>query len=217
MAIGGRPKEEGGHRPLKISIDKFVSEGLEKVGNKSQFLEKLARPVLEKLDPGEASFFLWRIDVYISQGIIQATKKGDFKQVNALSWLANSLEDARKLCGVPPSNFKFSQEALTVQDKLISDYFKDIDLIRRKNLHDSAKAMALARSLIMKLPPHMKKDLELPLKVAWESFSKRYNERLPKDSIEERYWRPLVGAVEVDLLIDKISTLLHESLKINQL
>jgi hypothetical protein len=105
MALGGRPKEQGGHKPLKISVDKFVAEALEKVGNKSQFIESVAYPVLKKLDPGEASVFLWEIDAYISQHIKAATNNRNFEQVQALSWLADQLEDARKLCGNPPSNY----------------------------------------------------------------------------------------------------------------
>ena len=99
----GRPKEQDGHKRINISVDKFVAQGLEKVGNKSQFLESVARPVLEKMDPGEASIFLWQIDIYLSQGIIAATKERDFGQVQALGWLASQLEDARKLCGIPQS------------------------------------------------------------------------------------------------------------------
>jgi len=99
--MGGRPKEEGGHKTLKISVDKFVSDGLKKVPNKSQFIEKVARPVLEKLDPGELSPFLWQVDFCIRQKIIDATKEDNFKLVSGLSFIANCLEDARKLCGKP--------------------------------------------------------------------------------------------------------------------
>lgn len=120
MVLGGRPKEQGGHKPLKISVDKFVAQGLEKVGNKSQFLESVARPVLEKMDPGEASIFLWQIDIYLSQGIIAATKEGNFGQVQALGWLASQLEDARKLCGIPQS-----KEELQLKRKMIFESEKD--------------------------------------------------------------------------------------------
>ncbi len=108
ITLGGRPKEQGGHKTLNISVDKFVAEALAKVDNKSQFIEKVARPVLEQLDPGEASVFLWQIDVYISQQIITATQNQNFNQAQALSWLASQLEDARKLCGIPPSDFNIS-------------------------------------------------------------------------------------------------------------
>lgn len=113
MALGGRPKEQGGHKPLKISVEKFVAEALEKVGNKSQFLEKLAKPVLQQLDPGEASIFVWQINVFLSQKIIEATQQSNYAQVQALAWLADQLEDARKLCGVPELN----NELLKQKDK----------------------------------------------------------------------------------------------------
>lgn len=112
----GRPKEKRGHKRHNISFDRFISEALEKVGNKSQFLEKVARPVLEKLDPGEASVFLWQIDKDIIQGINEATQKRDFKQVSALSWLADCLDDARKLCGPPPPNVKDEEKTKPKDD-----------------------------------------------------------------------------------------------------
>lgn len=218
MALGGRPKEEGGHKDLKISVNKFVREGLEKVGNKSQFIEKLARPVLEKLDPGEASVFLWRIDIYISQGIIQAAKKGDFKQVNALSWIANSLEDARGLCRLPPSNFKLPQEGLAAQDKFIYDCFEDIDEIRRVDVqHSSAEAMVLLRSLKSKLRSWMKEKLDPDWNEQWNSFVRRHNEDRPTYDDRLMGWQPECGAPEVAFLISKISALLHEALKTGQL
>jgi hypothetical protein len=130
LALGGRPKEQGGHKPLKISVDKFVADGLEKVNNKSQFLEEVARPILEKLDPGDASIFLWQIDAYISQGIIQAGKKGDYKQIQALGWLAEQLRDARKLCGIPPPEYKspFETQKDSSQDYSTSLYNEIVKL-----------------------------------------------------------------------------------------
>lgn len=105
-SYAGRPKEEGSHTPLRISVNKFVSEALEKVPNKSKFLEEVAQPILEKLDPGDASYFLWQIDDFLSRGIEKANREKDFKQAYALSWLGNCLEDARKLCGAPPPGFR---------------------------------------------------------------------------------------------------------------
>ena len=126
LALGGRPEEEGGHKPLKISVDKFVAQGLEKVGNKSQFLESVARPVLEKLDPGEASVFLWKIDIYLSQGIVVAAKEGNFSQVQALGWLANQLEDARKLCGIPQSNGELKEKLTPTWEKQVWENLNEL-------------------------------------------------------------------------------------------
>lgn len=38
-SYSGRPKEEGGHKPLKISVNKFTHNVLQEVGNKSKFIE----------------------------------------------------------------------------------------------------------------------------------------------------------------------------------
>lgn len=130
MALGGRPKEQGGHKPLKISVDKFVAQALEKVDNKSQFIEKVVRPVLEQLDPGEASAFLWQIDVYISQQIIVATNNANFKQAQALSWLAGQLEDARKLCGIPPADFKTPAVTSVTAEETELDKAKAISMMK---------------------------------------------------------------------------------------
>lgn len=122
----GKPKEEGGHKRINISVNEFIVEGLKKVGNKSQFLEKVARPMIEKLDPGEASVYLWRTDILISQGIISATEKGDFKQVQALGWMAGQLEDARKLCGVPPLDFKLEKPHVDNGSQFLAEQVKRV-------------------------------------------------------------------------------------------
>lgn len=110
----------------------------------------------------------------------------------------------------PDASSKRKEEALTFLDAFKYRCFRDVDVIRKEQLHDSARAMVLARSLIMKLPPSEKKELELPLELAWKRFWKKYNERRPKDSVEERYWKPLAGAAEVDFLIGEICRVLHE-------
>jgi hypothetical protein len=115
----GRSKEKGGHKRHNVSFEKFISDALKKVGNKSQFLESVARPVLKKLDPGEASVFLWQIDNLLSQGIIKATKEGNFEQVQALSWIADQLEDARRLCGTPQGGTQEYRHERRVEKKRV--------------------------------------------------------------------------------------------------
>lgn len=124
----GRPKEQGGHKRINVTVEKFVSDALQKVPNKSQFLEKVARPVLEQLDPGEASVYVWKIEMFISQGIIKATQEGNFKQAQALGWLADQLEDARALCGMPPSNLEFS--ALKSTEESQEDKARALTILR---------------------------------------------------------------------------------------
>lgn len=98
MALGGRPDEEGGHKPLKISINKFVSEALEKIDNKSQFIEQAVEPILKQLDLGESCSFIHQIDVQLQQEITDATKNKNFEKIMALSHIARSLKPYRQLC-----------------------------------------------------------------------------------------------------------------------
>lgn len=155
MALGGRPKEEGGHTPLKITVNEFVARALEKVDNKSQFLESVARPVLEKLDPGEASSFLWNVDAYLKQGIAKATQEGNFTLVQTLSWLAGQLEEARQLCGPPPSDFRFS-------DVKLDSFYTELDDFRRRNERLTDNSLNLynsLRTLIGTLPKELSEKL----------------------------------------------------------
>lgn len=98
MALGGRPKEEGGHKPLKISVDNFVYNALNKVENKSKFIEETLRPILKQFDPGDMCQFVSETYKKIAQEILQATREGRYDKVAALAAFAISLEDYRKLC-----------------------------------------------------------------------------------------------------------------------
>lgn len=204
MAIGGRPKEEGGHKPLKISVNKFVRDALEKVGNKSQFLEKVAQPILEKMDPGEGSLFLWRIDVFISQGIIKAAQKRDFKQVETLGWLADCLEDARKLSHVPPANYKTSLFETSFNDTLKENFLKALGEVIVENVYGNPfKARDLITNLKNLAPPKFKKIVNPNFVAAEKAYDKR------------RYRDPFSSAIYmktkiVPFLIDKFSSLLYE-------
>lgn len=112
MSLGGRPKEEEGHTPLKISVNKFVSEALEKVDNKSQFIEKAVKPLLEQLDPGPACDFIRQIDQQLRTGITRAVEAKDYAKVQALSNIAYALNNYRSLCELPNSTSVISQEDL---------------------------------------------------------------------------------------------------------
>jgi len=141
MALGGRPKEDGGHIPLKITVDKFCSEALDKIskGKKSKFIEDVLKPVLEQLDPNDSSIFVWKIDAWITKNIQDAAAKGNFKQVQALAYLANKLKDAlgdaRNLCGTPPSDFNASgslqAERVTTPSNLKEETAKDLKAMEK--------------------------------------------------------------------------------------
>jgi hypothetical protein len=110
----GRPKEKGGHKRINISVDKFTEKALTKIregdGNISRFIEKQLKPVLENLDPGEASIHVWRIETYLSRQIVKATQQNKPDTVIALASIATALKDFRNLCGVPPRNFMLDQD-----------------------------------------------------------------------------------------------------------
>ena len=115
MSLGGRPKEEGGHTRVRISLNKLVKEALEKLpkGSRSRFIEEVLTPVVEQWDPagspGPACEVLTWIDNVIHdkihQEIVLASKVGDYKRAGALSDYARALAEASKpyrvLCGVP--------------------------------------------------------------------------------------------------------------------
>jgi len=83
MALGGRPKEEGGHRPLKISLEQFISEALKKVGNKSKFIETVLRPILKAFEELSDMYHIGWEPMMIAQKIQQATEEGNLKKIDA--------------------------------------------------------------------------------------------------------------------------------------
>lgn len=114
----GRPKEEGGHKRINISINDFTDKALDKIrkgGNVSRFIEKQLRPVLENLDPGEASIHVWRIEAYLGRQIIKAVKKDKPELAQTLGSLATAIKDFRDLCGISPPGFWGDDEAEHVQ------------------------------------------------------------------------------------------------------
>jgi len=110
----GRRKEEGGHKRINVSVDDFTYKALKKIrkgdGNVSRFIEKQLRPVLENLDPGEASIHIWRIEAYLNGQIMKAMQKDNPELVQALASIAAALKDFRNLCGIPPPNFWRDEE-----------------------------------------------------------------------------------------------------------
>lgn len=107
-------REQGGHKRINISVDEFTDNALDKIregdGNVSEFIEKQLRPVLENLDPGEASIHIWRIEAYLSQQIIKATKQNKPSTVQALASIANALGDFRRLCEISPPDYQHGEE-----------------------------------------------------------------------------------------------------------
>lgn len=201
----GRPKEEGGHLRINFSAEKFVAEALKKVDNKSKFLESVARPVLKKMDPGEASVFLWQVDALIIRGISKATREGDFEQIQSLGWLASQLDDARNLCGIPPENLtsEGSSGALNFEDRFKYHCFVNLEQISNEPLGNSFSALHQIRHLILTLPQPMKEQLIPSLN---ETF-KKVKESTRNDT---HLTQMRLAKFEVEKLIDKVSSLLHK-------
>ena len=126
-ALGGRPREEGGHKRIDISLDKETRRKLEKFkkrgGNVSQFIEREIKPVLEKLDPGEQAIHIYRIEAYLSKQILEAVNKGDFETVKILGSVAKAIDDYRRFTGIPPLDYpiidSFSKQAYISEEQIM--------------------------------------------------------------------------------------------------
>lgn len=100
--------------------------------------------------------------------------------------------------------------------KRMESELKKLDKISESNLQNSLRAMLELHSFIMTLPPSLKEKIKQDYAKAEKSFFERKHLSLPikKDlmfaiRMEEE---TEIGAPEVDCLIEKISTLLHEQL-----
>jgi hypothetical protein len=110
MALGGRPKEENGHERIDLTLNKKTREKLDKIkkkkGNVSKFIEKELKPTLDKLDPGELSIHIYRIQVYLANEISDALQQGKLEDLKVLAGIANAIDDYRALAGILPLDYK---------------------------------------------------------------------------------------------------------------
>lgn len=91
MSLGGRPKEEGGHRAIRISINEFIAKGLEKVekGEKSKFIENVLKDTIEGMDPPDAAVraepksddYLKVVQVKVAQELSEAIVTRNFREM----------------------------------------------------------------------------------------------------------------------------------------
>lgn len=102
MSLGGRPKEEGGHEGINVSLNAETHRGLKKIQERgearSKFIENALGPLIRQLDPGESCKALRRIDCLLKCEIASAVSKQDFEKTSALSAIGNVLEPFRTLC-----------------------------------------------------------------------------------------------------------------------
>lgn len=86
----GRPKEGGGHKPLKISLDAEIRNALDKVRKRtpvSQFIEDVIRPLARQFDPGPSSPIAKDILHKINSEREEAFKRADYEKTVALDFL----------------------------------------------------------------------------------------------------------------------------------
>lgn len=163
MSLGGRPKEEGGHKDWHLTFDKVTSEALEKIrnggGKASEALEKAFKPIAEKYDPGELSIHIWRYEVYLSQQIIKATEQGKPEDVQGLGALASALKDFRSLCGVPPLNLELLSTGTIPLG--IKQFFEHKDMVMKAIAHQDPNDLAKVPQATLN---YLKADLPLEVK-----------------------------------------------------
>ncbi|MEM3760514.1 MAG: hypothetical protein QXZ02_05305 [Candidatus Bathyarchaeia archaeon] len=221
-ALGGRPKEEGGHKRIDISLDKETRRKLEKFkrqgGNVSKFIEKEIKPTLEALDPAEQSIHIYRIESYLSHEIIEALGKGDLEAVSVLGSIAKAIDDYRKIAHIPPLTLNLPvsskpSEKVEVIKEIWKEMSKISELASDYLFVDVAfdRMLLLTRKLPEPLKEKLKPDLEHAMKTVGEAIRKYQEACKIKNNLSEeadiitsqKFWA-------VYYLIDKVSTLLHE-------
>lgn len=98
MSLCGRPKIGSGHESLNISIESDLLKKLNKVSNKSAFIEKSIRPPLNQLDPGDSCPFLNEVDQKAQLDLYEAVRKKDYEKVATIGQMMDSWKDYRLLC-----------------------------------------------------------------------------------------------------------------------
>jgi hypothetical protein len=93
MSLAGRSKEGGGHRPVKISVDKDIHELLKRIQKQkpvSQLIEEMLRPLqdLKLVDPE----ILTGVHSKLISSILRAVQKGDLEEARELTDIALKLK-----------------------------------------------------------------------------------------------------------------------------
>ena len=88
MALGGRPRVEGGHEARKLSLDQTTRLILEEAAKKdkriSELVEKCVKAVSHQFDPGPACNTVGKIVTILEDDLQRAIAAGDFEQALAL-------------------------------------------------------------------------------------------------------------------------------------
>jgi len=148
----GRKAEAGGHKRVNISLNKFTREALQKIkqgkGNISQFIEKQLKPVIENLDPGEASVEIWRFETHLNQKISEALIQDKPEKAQALLSVLVALKDFRSLSGIPPLDPKlFSTEEKPSKDLENLEFYIKYGLLTKEEIDVYTTAKTLLKIL----------------------------------------------------------------------
>jgi len=100
MALGGRPKDGPGHRPLNITVRRDLYKMLKKVPNKSRFIEDAIRPILQKYDPGPPCEYIKEFYDKGAKLALEALYRGDYAELMAYASALERLEDLKGLCQI---------------------------------------------------------------------------------------------------------------------
>ena len=102
MSLGGRPKEEGGHKRINVTLNNETHKGLTKIQKKGQtrskFIENALGPLIRQYDPGDSCEALREIDCLLRCRISSAASQQDFEKAAGLAAIGNALDPFRSLC-----------------------------------------------------------------------------------------------------------------------
>jgi hypothetical protein len=114
LSLGGRPKEEDGHKPINLSLNAETHKVLMKIhnksGNRSKFVEKVVRPHIRQLDPGESCKLLGEFDQRLKDEIVTALSKHNFEKAATLATIGDVLTPFMSLCRIPTGDASESKE-----------------------------------------------------------------------------------------------------------
>jgi len=146
MSLGGRPKEEGGHKDYHLTFNKTTSEALEKVRKGdtkiSAFIEKSLKPDIDNLDPGEVSVYVWQYEVYLSLKVSEALMEDNPGKAKALTTILVALKEYRNWSGVPPMDPKLlsTEKPPKFSDMLLSQFWKEREDAQQLRLNLNVEA-----------------------------------------------------------------------------
>jgi hypothetical protein len=115
----GRPAEEGGHKPLKISLNAETRAALAKVKKKqpvSKFIEEVIQPLARQFDPGPSSPLALEIMEKIKSERNKALKREDMEEVVALDYFLLRVKPAIDPF-VAMSEPEFGPKSVSTEDK----------------------------------------------------------------------------------------------------